>query len=132
MDANVEKDRSRLPDHQVDSLINLSALPDIHMTSPACINGVGVVTSCFRYAAPVTGGGWGDYLRWLQGEIGVIATIVISEFLVMPVVIIGTGQRYWILRGEMFEAYVRDIDDIQIDHDTFDFGGHQLIAFLTR
>ncbi|EGO59101.1 hypothetical protein NEUTE1DRAFT_108646 [Neurospora tetrasperma FGSC 2508] len=63
MDANVEKDRSRLPDHQVDSLINLSALPDIHITSPACINGVGVVTSCFRYAAPVTGGGWGDYLR---------------------------------------------------------------------
>ncbi|KAK3502682.1 hypothetical protein B0T13DRAFT_445988 [Neurospora crassa] len=42
---------------QVDSLISLSA---------SRINGVGVVTSCFRYAAPVTGGGWGDYLRWYK------------------------------------------------------------------
>lgn len=40
----------------------------------------------------------------LIGEIAVIATTVISEFLAMPVIIIGTGQRYWILRGEMFEG----------------------------
>lgn len=31
-----------------------------------------------------------------------------------------------------FIVYVRDIDDIQIDHDTFDLGGHQLRAFLIR